>query len=80
MRVLYEKTNRSKLSREQLPAYIKLLLREALGCKLKSLPFMEVHFGYYDYMYIGSMKPCYEGHEKIEESGLFIENYLSSYI
>ncbi len=77
---LYEKKNGQNIRREEIANYVRLILRNFLWCKLKNLPFMEVHFGYDYYMYIGSAKPCYEVHEKIEQSGLFIEYYLSPYI
>lgn len=57
----------------------RLALREELWCKLITKN-MYVHFGYDYYMYIGSSKACDETINHIENSGLFVEKFVSPYL
>ena len=57
---------------------IKLNLREDMWCQLVSDK-MFVHFGYDYYMYIGADGDCVGAIKKIEEAGLFVEEFSSPY-
>ena len=64
------------IPKELVVAIARLALRENLWCKLEVVD-MYVHFGYDYYMYIGSNKPCDATVDKIEQSGLFVEPFVS---
>lgn len=59
----------------------RLMLRETLWCKLESKDTMFVHFGDDYYMFIVSSKALpHTLKNKIEESGLFVEEFESPYL
>lgn len=60
------------LSREDIDNVVRLILRNDLGCKLRSDD-LEVHFGWDYYMYIGSKELCESAISKIEKMGLYVE-------
>ena len=61
-----------------IPTLCKLVLREYVWVRLTS-PQMFIHFGYDYYMYIGINYECKDILEKIEKSGLFVEQLQSPY-
>lgn len=71
--------NNMVIDKETIKKIGRLILREALWCKLKSKN-MYVHFGYDYYMYIGSSRMCSETIANIERSGCFVEKYDSPYL
>lgn len=67
------------LDGDHLKALCRLVLREFLWCKLENNGTMELHFGYDYYMYIVSKLKCKIAIEKIDDSGLFVEECKSPY-
>lgn len=78
MHVLDSLSDGKKVAKEQVGIIVRLVLRENIWCKLAAES-MYVHFGYDYYMYIGSKKPCDGAVNKIEQSGLFVEPFVSPY-
>jgi hypothetical protein len=64
-----------KLNKDEVKTAARLILRGDLWCKLETEK-MFVHFGYDYYMYIGSANLCAEAIHKIEQNGLFVENFV----
>ncbi|MGB8468123.1 MAG: hypothetical protein WCE21_03885 [Candidatus Babeliales bacterium] len=71
--------NEQIINKEQLLIIIRLILREAMWCRLESAH-MYVHFGYDYYMYIGASLACDSTLQQIKQLGLFVEEYQSPYI
>ncbi|HLB94041.1 MAG TPA: hypothetical protein VJJ81_02235 [Candidatus Babeliales bacterium] len=71
---------RRKLSMDEVEIMARLVLRRKLWCKLGNENTMFVHFGYDYYMYIGSAKKCVKTIRQIQQSGLFVEEFLSPYL
>ncbi len=69
----------TKLEIGELMMISRLALRENLCCKLWGKYKMFVHFGYDYYMYIGSSSQNQSVIQKIKDSGLFIEEFISPY-
>jgi hypothetical protein len=69
-----------KINIEEVEAVARLVLREQLWCKLGTEDTMFVHFGYDYYMYIGSVKKCVKTIRQIQQSGLFVEEFISPYL
>ena len=69
---------RQSIKKEVISQVARLALRENIWAKLESKD-MYIHFGYDYYMYIGSTKHCNNMISKIEESGLFVEPFVSPY-
>jgi len=71
--------NGDTLNIEQVKDFGRLALRNYIWCKLES-DMMFVHFYFDYYMYIGSKNECRNTIDKIEKSGLFVENFKSPYL
>lgn len=69
-----------KVSFHEVERLAQLTLREVVWCKLEFEDELYVHFGYDYYMYIGINKECKRVVQKIEKSGLFVENFTSPYL
>lgn len=67
------------IDKNKIDSIARLVLREKLWCKFESKD-MFVHFGWDYYMYIGSSKACEKSIKKIQELGLFVEEYISPYL
>jgi hypothetical protein len=67
------------VARDDLPAVVRLALREVLWCKLSAPSGFFVHFGYDYYMYLGSPNPSRSAQERARALGLFIEPMPSPY-
>lgn len=57
----------------------RLTLRNVIWCKLSYKKEFFVHFGYDYYMYIGAIKDCSNAQEKVQDTGLYVENFNSPY-
>ncbi len=68
------------LNTAQVKDLCKLILRDYIWCRLENNSNMFVHFGYDYYMYIGSKNECKRAVNKIEKSGLFVEDFESPYL
>lgn len=68
------------LSKNEVEIIARLVLREQFWCKLGTEDVMFVHFGYDYYMYIGSAKKCVKTIQQIQQSGLFVEEFISPYL
>ena len=66
------------VNKNLIESIARLILRETFWCKLESEK-MYVHFGWDYYMYIESTNFCEKDIEKIEQSGLFVEQFQSPY-
>ncbi|HEX7714175.1 MAG TPA: hypothetical protein VF531_09135 [Bacillota bacterium] len=64
---------------EEVMIISRLVLRENLCCKLREKHKMFVHFGYDYYMYLGCSSKNQSVIQKIEDNGLFVEEYISPY-
>ena len=62
-----------RLSREEIDAVSRLVLRDELWCIIESVDIMRVRFDWDYYMYIGSANKCDDVIYKIQQSGLFVE-------
>jgi hypothetical protein len=71
---------RSSVEGGEIVILLKMILRNYLVCKLEYKDKFFVHFGYDYYMYIGVEKECKIAKEKIRESGLFVEDFVSPYL
>jgi len=69
-----------KLSMYEVGIAARLVLRRKLWCRLGDKNNMFVHFGYDYYMYIGSVKKCVKTIQQIQQSGLFVEEFISPYL
>lgn len=58
----------------------RLTLREAIWCRLTYKNEFYVHFGYDYYMYIGANKDCPNARQKVEATGLYVEECNSPYL
>lgn len=67
-------------SGEELANICRLVLREAIWCRLESEPGFYIHFGWDYYMYVGSPVPSEESVLYGREQGLFIEVMQSPYL
>lgn len=68
------------IAREKLTPILQSILRNKFWGKFETEE-MYVHFGYDYYMYVGSIKrPSGSTIEKIEQMGLFVEEYESPYL
>jgi hypothetical protein len=67
-------------NKNEIEIIARLVLREQLWCKLGTENTMFVHFGYDYYMYIGSAKKCVKTIQQIQQSGLFVEEFISPYL
>jgi hypothetical protein len=67
-------------SDEELGNICRLVLREAIWCRLESEAGFYIHFGWDYYMYVGSPVPSEESVLYGREQGLFIEVMPSPYI
>lgn len=65
---------------KEIQELAKLTLREVIWCKLSFKKKFFVHFGYDYYMYIGADNECLKARQKVEESGLYVEDFLSPYL
>lgn len=69
------------LDQREISDAARLILREALWCKLEFENKMFVHFADDYYMYIGSFKSLTDSlKNEIEETGLFVEEFESPYL
>ncbi len=66
------------LTGDDLERVCRLILRNAVWCKLEAPDLFAVHFGQDYYMYIGSHSPSVRAIERTEASGLFVEQIESS--
>ncbi len=82
LRALYERTYLGmKVSKNEILIFLKLVLRRYLWCELiHNENKMFVSFSYDYYMDIGVEKECKEVVEQINQSGLFVEESVSSYL
>ena len=79
MAIVFNKIEERLLIKQDLIEVVaRLVLREAIWCKLESEK-MYVHFGWDYYMYIGSNNFCKKQITDIEQSGLFVEKCPSPY-
>lgn len=66
--------------KSDLPILLKLILRNYLWCKLIHDDSMFVRFGWDYYMYVGTATACSHAVKLIEDSGLFVETFISPYL
>lgn len=64
---------------QEIRELAKLTLRNVICCKLSCKKEFFVHFGYDYYMYIGAIKDCPSSRKKVQDTGLFVEDYNSPY-
>lgn len=72
--------NDTFMSRQDMPIFLKLVLRGYIWCKLNYDNKMFVHFGYDYYMFIGVEKECNKIVDQVNKSGLFVEKFISPYL
>lgn len=78
---VFRKVNNNKLIYiSNIKSLIKLILRNHLWCKLDNSNRMFIHFGHEYYMYIGSLISIKDIIEKINKSGLYVEEEQSPYL
>ena len=65
---------------EELADLVRKNLRGILYCKIEGENSFYIHFGYDFYMYIGSEFSCESAINLVEESGLFVEKFVSPYL
>ncbi len=81
LRSLYKRVKKGLcIYKNEMRILLKLILRNYFWCKLEHSDKMFVHFGYEYYMYVGVEKECKEVVDQIEQSGLFVEEFLSPYL
>lgn len=71
--------NNQIILKDELPIFLRLILREIIWCKLSNKR-MVVHFGYDYYTYIGSAKSINHKLKEIMGLGLYVEQIKSPYI
>lgn len=64
---------------QEIRELAKLTLRNVIWCKLSYKKEFFVHFGYDYYMYIGAIKDCPNARKKVQDIGLYVENFNSPY-
>jgi len=64
---------------QEIRELAKLTLRNVIWCKLSYKKEFFVRFGYDYYMYIGAITDCPRSREKVQNAGLFVEDYHSPY-
>lgn len=68
------------VSTQEIKELAKLTLRNVIWCKLSYKNKFFVHFGYDYYMYIGTNMDLLNVRQKIEDTGLYIEEFKSPYL
>jgi hypothetical protein len=68
------------VSAQEIIELAKLTLREVIWCKLSYKNKFFVHFGYDYYMFIGASMDSPNARQKIEETGLYVEELKSPYL
>ncbi|MDQ6600772.1 hypothetical protein [Bacillus salipaludis] len=68
------------VSTQEIKELAKLTLRNVIWCKLSYKNKFFVHFGYDYYMYIGTNMDSLNVRQKIEDTGLYIEEFKSPYL
>lgn len=72
--------NRRKLNKNEIEIAARLMLRNKFWCKLGIKNTMLVFFSYDYYMYLGSANKCENIIDKIQQSGLFVEECDPEYL
>ncbi|NBI28643.1 hypothetical protein [Chengkuizengella marina] len=73
-------TDQMVIRNEDISHLCRLILRNHVWCKLKNESNFHVHFGYDYYMYIGISQRCEQAIEKVMQSNLFVEPFVSPYL
>ncbi len=68
------------ISMQEIKELAKLTLRNVVWCKLSYKNKFFVHFGYEYYMFIGAINDCPNARQKVEKSGLYVEDFISPYL
>ncbi len=68
------------VNRQEIKELAKLTLRNDIWCKLSYEQEFFVHFGYDFYMYIGTSKDCLHARKKVQENGLYVEDFVSPHL
>lgn len=68
------------VSTQEIKELAKLTLRNVIWCKLSYKNKFFVHFGYDYYMYIGTNMDSQNVRQKIEDTGLYVEEFKSPYL
>ena len=69
-----------QISTQEIRELAKLTLRNVIWCKLSHKNKFFVHFGYDYYMYIGTYMDSPIVRQKIETTGLYVEEFKSPYL
>lgn len=72
--------DQTKINIDDIDSLARLILREHIWAKLQYKDILYIHFGYDYYMYIGSKLLCKDAIDNIEQSELFVENFVSPYL